>query len=90
MKVIKTTVIREKFLPIVNVTASSEDNLFPVVLTAIVSCIEIAERFNGRLLEKEKRPTMHEKDIVAATAQVIFKNEKDLSDFVREVKKRQS
>ena len=54
-----------------------------------VSCIEIAERFNGRLLEKEKRPSMHEKDIVA-TAQVIFKNENDLSEFIREVKKRQS
>ena len=89
MKVIKTTVIREKFLPIVNITASGENNLFPVVLTAILSCIEIAERFNGRLLEKEKRPSMHEKDIVA-TAQVIFKNENDLSEFIREVKKRQS
>lgn len=87
---IKTTVVRETILPIVSVTASCEANLLPVVLTEIVTCIEIAERFNGRLLEKEKKPMMHEKDIVAATTQVIFKSEKDLSEFVREVTKNQN
>lgn len=87
---IKTTVVQETILPIVSVTASCEANLLPVVLTEIVTCIEIADKFNGRLLETTKRPMIGVGEKIVATTQVIFKNEKDLSEFVREVKKRKN
>ena len=81
---LRTTIERNPIIPILKITKTCIANpslTNSIKQSALLSEIELAERFGGRLLNSEEYPNLEKNEEIGVLVQLIFQNNIELEKF---------
>lgn len=76
---------KDPLLPILEITLASLIPMKEILLGAIIDLIEIANEFEGEVLEKESNPELLNSEVFGISTTVIFSSVEKMLEFGKQI-----